>query len=287
MRYLFFIALFLLPATSFAAEFRFEQQTSSVRVGDTFIVNLLLYTETDVINAIEGSVHFPPSLSLSDIRLRGSLVPLWISSPMEKEKGTVSFAGILPGGYQGTGNVFTLLFKATQKGTARISYGADTKAYQNDGKGTAATLSMPALSLSISPSSGTPADRTLEKDSLPPEPFTPEIIPGEPFGFEDPVLIFTAQDKDSGIARYDIARSYYRNAKEENLFWHEAHVPYAFVEGDSARYLYVRAVDRAGNTRIAKVQPQEFSVIVFALTYWYWILLLVFLVILPTRFYKR
>lgn len=287
MRYLFLIILILLPATSFAAEFQLVQQPSSISVGDTFAVMLLLHTGTDVVNAIEGSLQFPSSLSLVDIRLQGSLIPLWISSPSEKETGTVSFAGILPGGYQGTGNVFTLLFKAAHAGTAQISYGVDTKVYQNDGKGTRAKLTAPALSLSISLPSGTPNQMTLGKDIVPPEPFTPIVASGEPFGLAGKVLVFMAQDKNSGILRYDIARSYYKDAKEGDLPWHETRSPYAFVEGDSTHYLYVRAVDRAGNTRVEEVPPQEFSVIAFLTTYWIPLLVMALGFILFLQFLLR
>ncbi|MDP1722893.1 MAG: cohesin domain-containing protein [Candidatus Gottesmanbacteria bacterium] len=289
MRYVFFIVLLLIPATSYAAELRLEQQPSSVSVEDTFVTSLFLRTGIDVINAVEGSIRFSSSLSLVDIRLQGSLVPLWISPPTEKEKGVVTFAGVLPGGYQGEGNVLTLVFKAVNKGTARISFGSDTMAYQNDGNGTSAKLFLSEVSFSIEASSGIPHTISLEEDTLPPEPFTPVVSSGEPFGLEGRVLIFTTQDKNSGIARYDIARSYYHKEKEKNLSWNLTESPYVFVSGDSTHYLYVRAVDRAGNTRIAVVPPQEFSIISFVLMWWAVLLLLVGVssVILSIRFYRR
>ena len=289
MRYFFFIfLLLLLPATSFAAEFRLDQHPGSVRAGDSFAVTLLLDTGTDSINALEGSVHFSSTLSLADIRLQGSLVPLWVSSPSEKEKGIVSFAGVLPGGYQGEGSMFTLVFKASEKGTARISFGGDTTAYQNDGKGTAAKLFLPALSFSIGIPSGTPRSIELEEDVSPPEPFTPVVSSGEPFGLNGSVLVFMTQDKNSGIARYDIARSYFQQAKENNLSWDVVSSPYALVSGDSTHYLYVRAVDRAGNTRVEVVPPQEFSIIVFVLAWWVLLFLgALGLVILFARFYRH
>lgn len=273
MRYFFFIMFLFFPAASFAAEFQLEQQPSSIRVGDTFVTTLSLHTGTDVLNAIEGTVRFSQALSLVDVRLQGSFVPLWISSPTEKEKGVVSFAGVLPGGYQGEGKIFTLVFKAVEKGTARIFFGSDTTAYQNDGKGTTAKLSFPTLSFSIGTPSGAPRTINLEEDASPPEPFTPVVSSGEPFGFDGSVLVFTTQDKNSGIARYDIARSYYQRANENSLSWNVTASPYLLTSGDSTQYLYVRAVDRAGNTRIEVVPPQKFSVIAFVLA-WRWVLLL-------------
>lgn len=287
MRYFFPMVLLLLPATSFAAGFQLEQQPDSVKVGDTFTTTLSLRTDLDVINATEGSVHFSPTLSLVDIRLQGSLVPLWVSSPIEKEKGVVSFAGVLPGGYQGEGKILTLVFKAVEKGAARIFFGSDTTAYQNDGKGTAAKLSLPALSFSIGTPSGTPRTISLDEDVSPPESFTPVVSSGEPFGMNDSVLVFTAQDKNSGIARYDIARSYFQQAKESNLTWIVTASPYVLVSGDSTHYLYVRAVDRAGNTRVEIVPPQEFSIIAFVLSWWLVLIGAGIVIILLIRFRRR
>ena len=287
MRYFFIIVLLILPATSFAAGFQLEQQPGSVKVGDTFTATLSLRTDFDVINAAEGSVHFSPTLALVDIRLQGSLVPLWVSSPIEKEKGVVSFAGVLPGGYQGEGKIFTLVFKAVEKGTGRIFFGSDTTAYQNDGKGTAATLSLPTLSFSIGTPSGTPHTVNLEEDVSPPESFTPVVSSGEPFGLRGSVLIFTAQDKNSGIARYDIARSYFQQAKESSLTWIVTSSPYVLASGDNTRYLYVRAVDRAGNTRVEIVPPQEFSIIAFMLAWWPVLIGVAIVVILLIQFRRR
>lgn len=288
MRYFFLIVLLFFPATSFAAEFQFEQQSSSIRVSDTFTIDFSLRTGTDVINAIEGSIRFPQMLALVDIRLQGSLVPLWISSPTEKEKGIVSFVGVLPGGYRGEGKILTLVFKAVQKGNARLSFGSDTAAYQNDGKGTAAKLSIPTLSFSIGDPSGASRTVSLEEDVSPPEAFTPMISPGEPFGLDGLVLVFTTQDKNSGIERYDVARSYRRQAKEGSLSWDMTSSPYLLSSDDSTRYLYIRAVDRAGNTRVEIFPPQKFSIIAFTLA---WGVLLsvgvMGLVILFIRFYRR
>jgi len=262
---LLFSILLLFPATSFAAELRLEQMPTSVGTGDTFVINLVLQTDSETINAIEGSLHVSSAISLVDTRLQGSLVPLWISPPTEKEKGIVSFAGVLPGGYRGEGNVLTLVFSANQKGVARISFGSDTVAYRNDGQGTATKLSLPVLSFPIDASDGTPNIVSLEKDVFPPEPFTPIVSSGEPFGLKGPVLVFTTQDKNSGILRYDISRSFYGNAKEFDLSWSAAQSPYLFFAGDSMQYLYIRAVDRAGNARVVIVPPQNFSPMAFFL----------------------
>lgn len=268
MRYILLILILFFPAVSFAAELRLDRSTIVTRVGDTFVVDAVIQSGGESINAIEGSISFSSGISLVDIRLQNSIVPLWVSSPEKKEEGLISFAGILPGGYNGSGALFSLVFSASQKGTAYISFGKNTAVYQNDGQGTAVKLSLPALSFAIGASEGDPNIASLEKDVFPPEPFTPLVSSGEPFGMKGVVLVFTTQDKNSGVARYDISRSYRRNAKDSSLVWRSTQSPYEFVAGDSTRYLYVRAVDRTGNERVAMVPPQDFSPIAFFFDWW-------------------
>lgn len=268
MRYVLFLIILFFPAASFAAELRFDQSSTAIRAGDTFVVDVTLQTGGDSINAVEGSVLFSQELSLVDVRLHNSIVPLWVSPPEKKEEGVVNFVGILPGGYSGTGVLFSLVFSANQKGAAHISFWGNTAAYQNDGQGTATKLSIPALSFPIDASVGTPNIVTLEKDLFPPEPFTPMVNSGEPFGLKGPVVVFTTQDKNSGVARYDISRSYRRNENDSSLVWRSVQSPYEFVAGDSTRYLYVRAVDRAGNESVAILSPQDFSPIAFFFDWW-------------------
>ena len=288
MRYFLLGLSLLFPAPSFAATLQFVQQPSEVRVSDTFTAELLLHTDTDIINAIEGSVQIPDALSLVDIHLSGSLVPLWITPPAENGKGIISFAGVLPGGYHGVGNLFTLVLRAAQESTATISFSNDTRVYLNDGKGTTAILALPTLTFLIQSSVGTPRSVSLEKDITPPESFTPIIHSGESFGLTGSVLVFVAQDKNSGIARYDIARSYEGTVKESDFSWHTIESPYALVAGDSIRYLYIRAVDREGNTRVAIVPPQSFSPIAFMLAWRIFLLTGVMIaVILSFWWYKR
>ena len=235
--------LFFSPYVLYAAEFQLKTEAIAPRAGDIFIVDLFLDTQSDVVNALEGSLVFSSNLHLRDIRLSGSLVPLWVTPPQEKETGFVEFAGVLPGGYQGTpkrenqrgprGNVFTLMFQAQAPGVATIALNPQTAVYLNDGEGTRAKLTLAPLSLSVGPSSGRPQEEVLENDTTPPEPFTPLVTPGEPFGYTASVLVFSTQDKNSGILRFDVARSYNRYAIKKNLSWQEAESPYVLREEDA------------------------------------------------------
>lgn len=278
--------LFLIPAFASASELRLEGPFSPVRAGDTFIVGLSLDTRNEAVNALDGSLTFSSNLTMDSIRLAGSIVPLWILPPMEREPGLISFSGVLPGGYQGSparvgitgrSNVFTLVFKAQKSGIARISFGPETAVYKNNGEGTRDTLSAPALSFHIGAPSGSIRTDSLPQDTVPPEPFVPFILSGESFGYAGSVLIFSAQDKDSGIQEYAIARSYSSHPREEKLSWRAAESPYALTDEGSDQFLFVRAIDRAGNTRVEVVPPQRISVMALLYRGWFILLGLLFL----------
>ena len=273
-----------------AATLQLLHSTSTIHVGDTFAVGVDLNTGQDSINAIEGAVTFSPELSLQDVRLTGSLVSLWVTQPALQGSGAVTFAGLIPSGYQGSGllsqaadnygDVYTLIFKAVSVGTAQISFDPQTAVYKNDGKGTPAVLTAKNVSITIAPSQGTPHDFTLTKDTTPPESFVPRIVSGESFGYQGNALVFVATDKDSGVDYYEFARSYWGTAREDSLTWYKVVSPHFLTASDESQYLYVRAVDKAGNTRVAVVTPQNGVLSVLADSWWMIAVLLVLLVLI-------
>lgn len=267
----FFSSLLILfvPLVSNAATLRLETPPTSVRVGDSFVVGLFLDTQSDVINALEGSLTFSPNLTLESIRYTGSLVPLWLTQPAQTKAGTISFAGVIPGGFEGAGaesataqggNVLTLVFLARATGSARIAYGSDTAVYKDDGEGTRAPLTTAPLSFAVASTEGASRTAEVPQDTIAPEPFTPIVSPGTPFGLTGSVLIFATQDKNSGVERYEYASSY-DSTPSPGTVWQTVQSPFAIPQGDDAKFLFVRAVDFSGNMRLAIVPPSTVTAI--------------------------
>ncbi len=280
--------LLLLPAFASAATLNIHTNTNHIRVGDTFMIGISLNTHSAVINAIDGSLTLSSNLKLVSVRLAGSLVPLWITAPAEQTANVINFAGILPGGYKSVsiqsaptqGNVFTLILTAVSSGVARISFGPHTAAYLNDGKGTPASLTASALTFPITTISHLGEKTTITADTTPPEPFTSMITSGKPFGYKGKVLVFVAQDKDSSILSYEIAQSYLKSPKISDLLWKHVKSPYVLRPSDSDKFLFIRAIDSANNTRISEVSPQYMSMSSFVHRWWIFGLILLFGVIL-------
>jgi len=261
-----FLALFWAANPAFAAELRLVNSIPTVRAGDNFSVELYLHSPTESVNGFEGTIIFGSNLKLKDIRFSGSVVPLWITKPAEKEKGRVEFAGILPGGYQGAvnpevqkGDIFTLLFEAVAEGDTKIYFDTDAKVYLNDGEGGLSDLSKKELSFAILPPAQSKNKILINEDVSPPESFTPIITSGQPFEHDGLVLVFNTQDKDSGISHYKIGYSNLPKRDGGNIFWQEAESPFFLPTQNKKLFVYVGAVDKSGNERVEVVSLASYA----------------------------
>jgi len=273
------IVAFLFVATPvFAAEFFFNTESNEWRVGDEVIVSLFLNTNEDNINAIEGRISYPKELlELKEIKEGNSIVNFWIEKP-KVGNGEMAFSGVTPGGYKGGGGLlFSLVFRAAKEGNGVIELG-DFTALKNDGKGTAADARASNLSFLIS-EEAPKIEQPQVKDIEPPESFAPEIA-SDPALFEGKwFLVFSAQDKSSGIARYEVKES-----RQRFFFvfknWTSAESPYVLQDQELRSYVFVKAVDKAGNERIEKISPQ--NPLRWYENYENWFIIIVGLVILYT-----
>jgi len=247
----------LIPAKPIiAAEFFFKTEREEIGIGDEVRINLL-FSSNQNINAFEGKLIFPSDLlDLRDIQDGNTIINLWIEKP-KAEENEIIFSGITPGGFKGeNGLIFSAFFRSKKEGTAVFSI-EQASALLHDGIGTAAELSVVDLQLLIKEEAEViPVDRA--PDTNPPEPFTPEIARDSNLFEGEWFLVFATQDKDSGIAYYAIHES--RRKKEANQIspkdWTETESPYVLQDQELRSYIYVKAVDRAGNERIEVIEPE-------------------------------
>jgi len=262
--------LFLLSALFFlfslqtanAAQLNFVSQTQEIGIGQQFQVDLMLDTEEEIINAIEGEIAFPKELlEIKEIRDGDSIINLWIERPSIKSTDRVFFSGIIPTGFSGVlspyyegyhaGKILSFIFisKSEGEGTVDLKNG---KVLLHDGLGTPADVKIFNFQFSISKSvSGfefqVPEDTDLPEEFKPEVAQNPDIFEGKYF------LVFATQDKGSGIERYEIQET--RNKIQEKN-WKEAESPYVLKDQNLKSYIYVKAVDKVGNERIAVVEPR-------------------------------
>lgn len=264
--FLFLGTLFLcFPLSALAAELRVLQPFGTVHVGDTFIVEVSVSADGTPVNAVEGSLAVSPNLEIKEIRLARSVIPLWVEEPTISGN-TISFAGVIPGGFEGVlgnlwqgfraGTLFRIVLTAREVGASSISPEENTAVYLNDGEGSKGILNAFRTTFVVLPQGEVTKEILPDRnDVVPPETFTPLISEGDAFGFTGRALVFSTQDKQTGIAYYEVAVHTFLRS-EDDLSWERALSPYQLSESTRTKFVYVRAVDVAGNTRVAVVEPE-------------------------------
>lgn len=259
-----FLVVYLLFFANLAlgAELFLQPDKQSLNVGSLFRVDFLITSLKESVNAIEGKIFFSKDiLELSEIIDGNSVINLWPQKPEYSEnEGSVVFAGITPGGFQSDdGQIFSLIFKAKKQGIAIVSI-QQAKALLNDGLGTAASLITKNCEMQINEQASSVINNQFEikNDINPPEPFElyiacdPNIFEGKNF------LVFTAQDKGLGISHYEIQET--KNNQQGN-HWQRAKSPYVLQDQALKSYVFVKAIDKAGNERIAILKPKSFFIV--------------------------
>lgn len=254
---LIIIFFFIFTPKVYGADFSLGHK-ENISVGDIFTVSVFLDTKSNIINSTELSLSYDTDkLEFFGYKNEGGVLKLWVSVPKEKN-GVIHFSGVIPGGVEGTYdpelnglqklNLVNLLFKAKKQGVSNFDF-TEGKALLHDGQGTNLEVNFINSIISIK-------EKKIDKDNVQNE--TPEIIHDEipPLEFKvyfndalpesntPPLLVFSAIDNDSGIAKYQI-----RNFGK----WQDVESPYPVKKNFFNYTLTVRAVDFAGNVRESSV----------------------------------
>lgn len=261
------IAVFalLVPFAAFGAILYFEPVSGEFYQGDTFGVNLKIDTEKDCINTVKGEIEFSKDvLEVVNFITGNSILTIWLQSPkLDQNSGKISFVGGIPGGYCGPlpgepgelGLLLKIFFKTKKEGTANLKFLKESQVLLNDGFGTPAKLNLKEAEFKILPEKREiPKEEwqeELKKDNIPPEPFEIEIHK-DPAIFEGKYfIVFSTTDKQTGIDHYEVLET--REKRQEN--WKKAESPYLLEDQSLRSIIKVKAVDKAGNERIAEYLP--------------------------------
>lgn len=259
----FLFGLFV-PSYIYAGTVSVTSPKSSI-VGDEVILEVRMDPGMDDINALSGEIHIDPSLaSLERVYDGNSPVLFWVEEPKVdtayrhgvSAKNTIIFSGFSPGGIQGKGAVFSFVIKL--KAVGNLSFIVQKASLlKNDGQGTPARVSTPESTLQILP--GDSNKKIVIEDLVSPEVFTlligtsTEIYNGAYF------VSFATQDKGVGIDHYEFASTWLLNPGNKD--WKEAMSPQILAGKDLYKKIFIKAVDKAGNTEISTVNaPKHYSV---------------------------
>ena len=174
-------AILLLPSVSLAATLDLSPVRTTVHVGDSFTTTVLVSSTDQSLNAVSGSLSFPPDLlQVSSVSNANSVLTLWVEQPTYSNVlGRINWIGIVPNpGYAGSsGQVILVRFVAKRAGTATLAFTASS-VLANDGSGTnILTASNPAV-VSISAASAPPPAPSSQNPTTTkaPETLEPQVI---------------------------------------------------------------------------------------------------------------
>jgi hypothetical protein len=244
-------AFSVLPSRSFAATIYLTTDASSIAVGDTVVVNVMMDPAGQKPNVVDGAITIQSgvqNMKITAFGVGGSVLTQWPNSPSLDSTNTISFVGGVPGGVpEGKGLLFRIAFTATKPGQVIFSPGA-ISVYNNDQNATLLPVSTMPLSVTI----GTQKNQKTQdqwndlvlSDHEPPHDLSvvfgqdPSVFNGMKF------LTVSAVDDQSGIDHYEIQEGNFPVVRTGNT--------YVLQDQTGQSPITAFAYDRAGN--VAKIQ---------------------------------
>lgn len=240
-----------------AARLYFEPQELTIGTEGEFLVAIKVDAE-EAINTLGVAIAVSPLLIPHDVSNANSIINFWVDKPhWDQTSGLLTFSGIIPGGFSGKGaNLLIVKFRAEKEGVASLGFDAKkTEAFLHTPDGIRDSLKLEELSLPVV--KGKENIPLIIPDNDSPESFVPEIA-RDPNIFDGQwFLVFATQDKGSGIAGYAIHESTRIKTRIDTKDWKTAESPYLLKDQKLHSYIYVKAVDKAGNERIEMLPPQK------------------------------
>jgi len=268
---LFSIVCFSLFKFVQAAELYLKSSQNSYFPNKIFKVEIHLDVKSgENVTAVEGNIKYNPQDLTAIEFLKGNSILTFVEKPkINQEEGRVIFSGIIPGGYTGrlpgdpgeSNLLGTIVFKAlkTTNSQTLIEITKNSKILVNAGEELKNNLAFNSLNIKINSQEMVfnplnELEKIKEEDKTPPEEFKPEIVKIDNQYF----LIFRSVDKQSGIDHYEISLFKKNCLGQLNLFnfFEKAESPYPLSEIDLNKVIQVKAVDKAGNERIAALYPK-------------------------------
>jgi hypothetical protein len=229
-----------------AASFSLIGDKEKVSVGESIQVDLFVDSGNVSINTLGGSVVFDPTLLQVEKIINGnSIITFWVESPKENNTtGIIDFSGIIPGGIvNAKGYVFSILFSAKQTGQTPVTVSSPI-VLQNDGTGNSLPVSSKEFQMNISGDKDASIQDYKTTDTISPEKFT--IIRTRDNALFDNkwFVVYSTQDKGSGISHYDVCEFLFRKCKTINS-------PYELENQSNWYRIYVKAYDNNNNVQYA------------------------------------
>lgn len=278
------ILFFVGVSSAHAASLYLEPQSGTYSEGTSFSIKVRVDNQDECINAGSVVLKYPTaSIKAIDVVRGESIFTLWVEDPViDHTNGEVRFSGGLPGGYCGrvegdpglTNVLAEVIFQVPglsigEKGpaTGAITVGKETEVLLNDGRGTKAELIVGNSVFNIvPPGEGIDAPdwfRSVNEDNIVPEPFSIELVRNDSVFDGKWFIVFNTLDKQTGIDHFEVFEADRKNGeyvygkKDVLAIWEKAESPHLLDDQSLNSVIRVRAIDKAGNERLAGYIPDE------------------------------
>jgi len=221
--------------------------------GGAIAIEIRLATDSDSINAVEGTINIPENITDVKVTTSGSAFSLWVSGPTyEIGDRAIHFTGGAPGGIgEGKDVLLFTIFGKTQVLGNHIFTPINVSVYENDGKGTLAPIQIIASKVEVTKIDSQISDlreEQIEKDDSAPR--VTAVVGKDTSLFEGSYFLsFYGTDTGSGIARFEVSEGF-GSFKEHKEY-------YVLSDQKLGSLIRVRAVDGAGNSKTTWIFPEH------------------------------
>lgn len=284
VRALLLFALFLcvgIPHTH-AALLYFDPASADIFRGDSITVALRVDTdEGECINTVDATIHYDTTLNAIDVSRGDSILSIWVEPPViDSANHTIHFAGGLPGGYCGripgdpslTNVVLKIVFQSpgfmigggNDNKSPHIWLDSNSQVLLHDGTGNPAPLRLQDVTINLADTAGTAIQDTwredVQADDESPSDFAVTLTKDD-YAFSGKYFIaFNSNDKQSGIDHYEVMEEPFAEFSafrwgRADAPWLRTESPYVLKDQTLNSTIWVKAIDKAGNTRVVQFVP--------------------------------
>ena len=158
--------------------------------------------------------------------------------------------------------MLTLIFEAVDVGQISLVVEDSTVVLLNDSEGTRDRLFIEEFKFLIAEGFDDIEDEeiTFEEDFVAPENFTPVVALDASLFSGKYFVAFKTQDKGVGVNYYEIVEERGKQTEDYQDFkWKRVESPYLLEDQSLKSFIYIKAIDRNGNTKVAVISPLKFT----------------------------
>ncbi len=279
------LVIFVMPTFALAASLYIDPAMNKLNRGDAVTMSVRLDVDEEAgecVNAVDAVISYSDNIEPVDVTVGDSIFSIWVEKPtINKEARTITFAGGTPNGYCGrvagdprlTNTLAKLVFRSpgftingSDNNIANVDFMDASNVYLNDGFGTQVAPAKYGATIELAATAGptleNPWKDEVDADDIAPEEFSISLQKDEKAFSQKYYIVFNTTDKQTGIDHYEVMEEALTQVGafqwgRADAPWIEARSPYVLKDQSLNSIIRVKAVDKAGNERMANLVPEE------------------------------